>query len=121
MKKAMKQSTIILILNVISVILLLGCAATFILTAYVTEQVNQANADRFDLTYNANRFMDGSAYLTNEVRAYATTGNTEHYDNYWDEVNNKKNRDIGISKMKEIGITDSEQDMIDEMSAYLIN
>lgn len=117
MKKAMKQSTIILILNVISVILLLGCVATFILTAYVTEQVNQANVDRFDLTYNANRFMDGSAYLTNEVRAYATTGNTEHYDNYWDEVNNKKNRDIGISKMKEIGITDSEQDMIDEMSA----
>lgn len=117
MKKAVKQSTLILILNMISVILLLGCVVTFFLSAYFTNQVNRANTDRFELTYNANRFMNGSAYLTNEVRAYAATGGQEHYDNYWNEVNNLKNRDIGVENMKAIGITDAEQKMIDEMSA----
>lgn len=117
MKKAVKQSVLILILNTVSVILLLGCVGTFFLSAWFTNQVNQANSDRFELTYNANRFMNGSAYLTNEVRAYAATGEQEHYDNYWNEVNYLKNRDIGVENLKAIGITDAEQRMIDEMSA----
>lgn len=117
MKKAIKQSTLILLLNAASVILLLGCVGTFFLNAYMANRVNMANENRFDLTYNANRFMNGSAYLTNEVRGYAATGDEEHYNNYWDEVNNQKNRDIGVDNLKKIGITDSEQKMIDEMSA----
>lgn len=117
MKKALKQSTLILILNFISVILLLGCVGSFILSTYTANKANAANTDRFNLTYNANRFMNGSAYLTNEVRAYAATGRQEHYDNYWNEVNNLKNRDAGVENMKKIGITDSEQKMIDDMSA----
>ncbi len=61
--------------------------------------------------------MNGSAYLTNEVRAYAATGIQEHYDNYWNEINNLKNRDIGVANLQEIGITQEEQAMIDDMSA----
>ncbi len=61
--------------------------------------------------------MNGSAYLTNEVRAFAATGDQEHYDNYWNEVNNLKNRDIGVAAMQEIGITPEEQTMIDDMSS----
>ena len=76
-----------------------------------------ANEARFALTYNANRFMNGSAYLTNEVRAYAATGSQVHYDNYWNEVNNLKNRDIGVAAMQDIGITAEEQGMIDSMYA----
>ena len=41
----------------------------------------------------------------------------EHYDNYWNEVNTLKNRDQGVAAMQEIGITDEEQSMIDQMSA----
>lgn len=80
-------------------------------------KINQANEERFELTYNANRFMNGSSYLTNEVRAYAATGDQEHYDNYWNEINNLKNRDFGIENMKMIGITKEEERMIEEMSA----
>ena len=75
-----------------------------------------SNEQRYSLTYNANRFMNGSAYLTNEVRAFAATGLQEHYDNYWNEVNNLKNRDQGVAAMQEIGITAEEQSMIDSMS-----
>ena len=60
------------------------------------KQLRKAYEDRFNLTYNANRFMNGSAYLTNEVRAFAATGNETHYNNYMNEVNNLKNRDKGV-------------------------
>ena len=60
---------------------------------------------------------NGSAYLTNEVRAYAATGEQVHYDNYWNEINNLKNRDQGVAAMQEIGITQEEQAMIDQMSS----
>lgn len=49
--------------------------------------------------------MDASSYLTDEVRSYTVSGMEIHYDNYWNEVNNTKRRDIGVSNMRNIGIT----------------
>ncbi len=104
-----------MILNVGSICALLFMLVLLVTYSDVSRQLERANEDRFELTYNANRFMNGSAYLTNEVRAYASTGNQEHYDNYWNEVNTLKNRDIGVAAMQEIGITNEEQKMIDDM------
>lgn len=117
MKKAISQSLLNAILNGISILSLLYLA--FSLSSYrnVNTQLNKAYEERFNLTYNANRFMNGSAYLTNEVRAFAATGLQEHFDNYWNEVDNLKNRDKGVAAMQEIGITSSEQKMIDDMYA----
>ena len=117
MKKAMNQSTLTFILNGVSIFALLFMIVSLILYSGVSSRLNSANEERFALTYNANRFMNGSAYLTNEVRAFAATGDKEHYDNYWNEVNNLKNRDIGVATMQEIGITTEEQSMIDKMSS----
>lgn len=116
MKKAMNQSRLILILNGVSILALLLMVLLLVFNSTITNRLNNASEDRFNLTYHANQFMDGSAYLTNEVRAYASTGNQEHYDNYWNEVNNLKNRDKGVAALQEIGITSEEQSMIDEMS-----
>ena len=117
MKKAMNQSTHISILNGISIATLV--LMLFLLFAYArtNRQLSVDSENRFNLTYNANRFMNGSAYLTNEVRAYAATGEQVHYDNYWNEINNLKNRDQGVAAMQEIGITQEEQAMIDQMSS----
>lgn len=117
MRKQMNQSTLTYVMNGITVVALLFLAFSIYCFNNVNHKIDQANEDRFELTYNANRFMNGSAYLTNEVRAYAATGQKVHYDNYWNEVNNLKNRDLGVAAMKEIGITAEEQGMIDEMSA----
>ncbi len=117
MKKAMNQSTLTMILNIGSIAALLFMMLLLIAYSSVSSRLNTANTDRFEMTYNANRFMNGSSYLTNEVRAYAATGNREFYDNYWNEVNNLKNRDIGVAAMQEIGITADEQAMIDSMYA----
>ena len=116
MKKAVNQSILTFILNGISILALLFMGYSLVSYGKVNSQLNAASKERYDLTYNANRFMDGSAYLTNEVRAFAATGSQEHYDNYWNEINNLKNRDIGVAAMQEIGITKEEQGMIEEMS-----
>lgn len=117
MKKAVNQSVLTFILNGISILALLFMGFSLVSYGRVNNQLNTASKERYDLTYNANRFMDGSAYLTDEVRAFAATGNQEHYDNYWNEINNLKNRELGIAAMQEIGITKEEQRMIEEMSA----
>ena len=117
MKRAMNQSTLTLLLNGASILALLFMVFSLFSYGQITQKLHVANQERFDLTYNANRFMDGSAYLTNEVRAFAATGAQEHYDNYWNEINVLKNRDLGVAAMQEIGITDEEQAMINDMSA----
>ena len=121
MKKAMNQSVLTFILNGASILAILFLVYSLFTYKTVSDSLSVARAERYDLTYNANRFMNGSSYLTNEVRAFAATGEQQHYDNYWNEVNNLKNRDIGIAQMQKIGITPEEQAMIDEMSAISNN
>jgi len=117
MKKSMNQSTLIIILNGISVFVLFLMIFSLLIYHNANKQFDIAMEKRFELTYNANRFMNASSYLTNEARAFAATANQEHYDNYWNEVNNAKNRDIGVATMQEIGITQQEQQMINDMSS----
>ncbi len=117
MKKAMNQSTLTTLLNGVSICALLLMMAALFAYSNVSRRLETAHENRYELTYNANRFMNGSAYLTNEVRAFAATGIKEHYDNYFNEVNNLKNRDQGVAAMQKIGITSEEQAMIDSMYA----
>ena len=103
-------------------IILLDIAVVFSIVFCVTLGIiSKSTNDQLALIDAADQFMDGSAYLTNEVRAYAATGDKTHYDNYWKEINEWKNRDIGYNTMIEIGITDEEVAMIDEMSALSNN
>lgn len=117
MKRAINQSTITLILNGVSILALFFLGFSLLSYNKITGELETANVERYDLTYNANRFMNGSGTLTNEVRAYSATGMEEHYDGYWEEVNVLKNRDLGVAAMQEIGITPAEQAMIDSIYA----
>ena len=63
MKKAMNQSTLTLILNGICVLVLLLMAFSLFIYHNVNNRFDNAMEERFDLTYNANRFMNGSSYL----------------------------------------------------------
>ncbi len=117
MKKKMKQSAAMAILNSISIILLLGTALSFGINTLLNMKISEANEDRYNLTIYANLFMDGSANLTKQVRAYAATGDRTYYDNYWTEINTTQSRETGLAGMQEIGITKEEQDLIDQMSS----
>lgn len=116
MKKSMKQSTMMGMLNAGSCILLFCVLFSFLTFISINHKIDLANSNRYELTINANRFMNGSSYLTNEVRAFATTGDQVHYNNYLNEVNNLKNRDIGVANMRTIGLTSEEEEKISEMS-----
>ena len=117
MKKAMKQSRMVALFNGVSIILLVGIAVVFFFSAAYNGRIDQANHDRYELTDNANRFLKGSATLTDEVRAYAATGDRAHYDKYYDEINTQRNRDIGVENMQRIGLTDEEKNLIQQMSS----
>lgn len=115
MKKAIKQSTLVFTLNTISIILLFFIFVLSVFSSVMSQRSQQANSDRYDLVFNANRFMDGSGYLTQELTSYVITGDTQYYNNYWNEINTLKNRDIGVENMKTIGITQEEQKLLDSM------
>ena len=115
LKKAVKQSTLTFILNATSATLIILSAFAVFLIFGTNYEVNNAGQARYELTQSAKQFMEGSAYLTNEVRAYAATGNVRNYANYWNEVNIEKNRDHAVERMREIGITYEEENFVTEM------
>lgn len=115
LKKAIKQSTLTLFLTASSIVLIISCCILFYFIVQSNNRVYKAAAQRYELSLNAKRFMEGSAYLTNEVRAYAATGEKFHYDNYWNEVNVNRNRDIAVENMRSIGITEQEEALVTEM------
>jgi len=117
MKKAMKQTTMVSILNTICIALLVGIVICQGFDIALNENIDKANQKRFDLTYYANAFIKGSETLTNDVQAYAATGNREYYNGYMNELNVDKNRDNSIAKLQELGLTDEEEQMIADMSA----
>ena len=55
------------------------------------------------ITYGVNVSI-ASDYLTAQARMYATTGNKEYYNNYWNEVNNVKRRDNAVIQLKKLGV-----------------
>ena len=104
-QKRMKQSKLSFIISGVSMLCVLGILALAIVYISFSGKEKQAKDDRFDLSYNANRFMNGSSTLTDAVRAYAATGEEQYYEDYMNELEVDKNRDIGLENLREIGIT----------------
>ena len=117
MKKVIKQSTLTYALNAASIILIVLSIIAFYFIVQANLSLDAINLNRYELYSNAKRFMEGSAYLTNEVRAYAATGDKLHFDNYMNEMSVEKNRDIAVENMRQIGLTYQEQGLIAEMFA----
>ena len=121
MKKAMNQSKLMLLLNGSSIVALLLVVLLLFINSGASNRLQKANADKTNLTYNANLFVNGSSSLVQDVRAYAATGDKQYYDSHMDEVNTVKNREQGLAALQEIGITSQEQAMIDQMSSLSNN
>ena len=64
MKKAMKQSTLVRILNVGSIVLLAGIALMFFVNARYVGKIAQVNENRHQLTQYAEMYVEGSSHLT---------------------------------------------------------
>ncbi len=115
MENKIKKPQLITIINVLSIMLIVVIALLFIFVLNINASLTKAQTDRYELTMGANRFMNGSAYLTNQVRAFAATANLDYYNRYMQEVNVDKNTAAGVAKMKQIGINANEESIVDKM------
>lgn len=111
------QSKMVNILGRGTIIMVIVFSLSVLLINYLNNELNASYEEQHYLTIYSDGFGDASGYLTDEVRAYAANGGQVHYDNYWNEVNVAKNRDKNVASAKEIGLTDSEIKLIDEISA----
>lgn len=116
MKKPINQSTLLYLLNFITIGLAALLAIFFITTTVLNHKVLQKKQEQLELNTYAQQFVDASDLLTDNVRAYAASQKAMYYDAYNEEVQVSKNRENSITAMKNIGITDTEQQMLDQMA-----
>lgn len=112
-KKIEKQSVRNKRLGVQSICSLLIAITTIILSIFLNIQVRSSLRSEKLLYEYAVQMREASQYLTQEVRTYAVLGNQSNYDNYWNELNNSKNRDKAIAAMNEIGLTQEEASIME--------
>lgn len=116
MKKAVKQSTLLTTLNLGTIVLVIILAIAFLLSASMNNRAMEMYSNEVELTSAAQQFLDASGYLNEQARACAATGEKTYHDNYQNEVNNLQNREIGYSRMEQVGITEEEKALFTEMS-----
>ena len=116
MKKAVKQSTLLMLLNVGTILLVILMATLFACSIAANNHALQMYSDEKELTLGAQQFIDASGYLTDQARLCAATSEKRYYDNYQTEVNTTKNREACYTRMDTVGMTDSEKALISQMS-----
>lgn len=71
-----------------------------------------------EITQNTNQYRMASKGLTYNVQAYAVTGRQEYYDAYMKEVNEDQNREKAIAALEELGLTEEEWSMINQVADF---
>ena len=69
-----------------------------------TKENEKLTFDSLDIVSYGFMVSKASDYLTTQARLYATTGNKEYYNNYWNEVNNTKSRDKAVESLVRLGV-----------------
>lgn len=93
----------------------LGIAIFLVIITIATNNWVVARKDaHYSLVNHAYNFWHASQYLTSEARNYIITGKREHYNNYMNEVEVAKRREIAKEGMYKIGVSDTEKALIEE-------
>ena len=85
MKQKMMKSAKAKLLSILTILMVMVCAGSFTALRFMNSKHQEALRNQMLYYVYVDEFADASTYLTTEVRAYAATGNREHYDNYWYE------------------------------------
>lgn len=64
-----------------------------------TKDLEKVVSNGIEIVAHSSQIAKASDYLTNQAQKYAVTGNKEYYDNYWNEVNNTKRRDVAVENL----------------------
>ncbi len=121
MKKKMKKATKAKLLSIVTIVMVIFCAILLYCVNCTNTKKEQMLEKQFYYTVYVDAFGDISAYLTNEVRSYAATGEKMHYENYWYEVNIAQNREYYVEKLKELGLTEQELQWVENIATISNN
>lgn len=117
----MKKATKAKLLSILTIVMVIFCMILLYCVNYTNTKQEQMLEKQFYYTVYVDAFGDTSAYLTNEVRSYAATGESIHYENYWYEVNIAQNREYYVEKLKELGLTEKELEWVESIAAISNN
>ena len=95
---------------VITAVVVLGI---FVFLTIFNQQKSRVQLEN---TMYLTQFCTGSENLTSAVQAYAVTAKEAYYQEYMDELNVVKNRDVGLAGLKKNGLEQEEWDMINHIS-----
>lgn len=105
LQKIIKQTYVLVAVGVALLLLFIG--VNIYLTLVTTDQLNS--------TKYLNQYLLGSKALTSAVQSYAVTGDKVYYDEYMQELEVDKNRDIALAGLKKNDITDEEWKTLNEL------
>ena len=96
-------------------VVILGFIILFVFCA-VNTLLAMENKQQLENTMYLNQYRLGSKILTAAVQSYAVTSDKMYYDNYMNELNVDKNRDIAWNGLKGNGLTDEEWAALEEIA-----
>ena len=96
-------------------VVILGFIILFVFCA-VNTLLAMENKQQLENTMYLNQYRLGSKTLTAAVQSYAVTSDKMYYDNYMNELNVDKNRDIAWNGLKGNGLTDEEWAALEEIA-----
>ena len=83
---------------------------------FLTSYSRNTAAEQLETTMFLNQYRTGSKNLTTAVQSYAVTGDEQYYQDYMDELNVDKNRDIAWAGLQENVVKADEWAMLNEIS-----
>ena len=83
---------------------------------FLTTYSRSTAAEQLETTMFLNQYRTGSKNLTTAVQSYAVTGDEQYYQDYMDELNVDKNRDIAWAGLQENDIKANEWAMLEEIA-----
>ena len=97
---------------VLGILIILNGWSLFSLMHDMKEETEALKVDK-ELEVLATQLQGASDYLTNEVRAYTQFGEQKYYDNYWEEVNETKTRDMVVQRLQELNVPSDLLDLVE--------
>lgn len=91
-------------ISMFTVTLILSSILVGLFVIGISYKTIKLNVERVQLLQYTQELKYGSDYLTNEIRSYAVTGNSEFLDNYNKEINETKTRDKALEKINQSNI-----------------
>jgi len=92
------------------------------LALLIASRINELNALESKATFKqlGLELSGASDFLTEQAQKYVQYGERKYFDAYWDEIDNKKNRERVVSELKNLGAPQNELAFV-EKAAQLSN